>query len=272
MTTTLHSPGRLGNQIFRNIITSEIAKQNDLKVVEYGMFNQIQRLGIKLYTTGTNIYNDEVKITDDTCMKYIHGEEHVNCNINTCDNYFQTPDTARYVYQYLTTYEQKTHIMENNIYKERYDSNEDLFIHLRLGDAVFLHPNMSYFDEAISKCVYSTGYLSTENYSHPFCQELMKKYKLRPLPSFMDEVHTIMFASTCRNIILCTGTYSWVIGVLGYFSKVIYPEMIEAWTGDIYVIPEWIEILRPNHELHSLFDKYNSTLPMQLTVRKSKKR
>ena len=270
MTTTVNSPGRLGNQIFRNIITSEIAKQNNLKVVEYCMFNKIEQLGISLYTAGTNIYNDTIQITDEICMKYVRGEDQVNSNINTCDSYFQTPDTAHHIYEYLTTDEQKQKIMENNIYKERYDSNEDLFIHLRLGDAMYLHPNISYFDEAISKCTYSKGYLSTENYSHPFCQELMKKYNLRPLPSFLDEIHTIMFASTCRNIILCTGTYSWIIGVLGYFSKVIYPEMIEAWTGDIYVIPEWIEILRPNHKLHSLFDTYNNTIPNKVTVRRSK--
>ena len=272
MTSTANSPGRLGNQIFRNIITSEIARLNGLKVNEYGMYNQHVGLGIQLYTHGKNEYRSTIEITDDNCLDYLIHHKPARANINTNNHYFQTPEVTRYIYQCLTSEPQKNSIMNTNKYKERYNNNNDLFVHLRLGDAYYLHPNIEYYDEAISKCHdFTNGYISTEphSYTHPLCQELIRKYKLKPLPTNLDEVNTIMFASTCKNIVLSNGSFSWTMGALGFYSKVIYPELIELWTGDIYVIPEWIEILRPNHRLHARFFDYSDSVG-NIVVRKSK--
>ena len=51
-----------------------------------------------------------------------------------------------------------------------------------------------------------------------------------------------MFASTCKNIVLSHGTFSWLIGLLGFYSTIYYQKITRFWQGDIYVFPEWIEI------------------------------
>ncbi len=57
---------RLGNQIFRNIAVSIIAKKMDL-YVEYCSKDLIESLGIKLYS-GSKIFSETKKITDENYM------------------------------------------------------------------------------------------------------------------------------------------------------------------------------------------------------------
>ena len=72
-------------------------------------------------------------------------------------------------------------------------------------------------------------------------------YKDYPRSSFHlfndNEVNTIMFASTCKNIVLSHGTFSWLIGLLGFYSTIYYQKITRFWQGDIFVFPEWNEIL-----------------------------
>ena len=58
-----------------------------------------------------------------------------------------------------------------------------------------------------------------------------------------DELKTIQFASTCKNIILSHGSFSAVIGYLSFFSTVYYPEyeLNKIWYGDMFSIKNWIK-------------------------------
>jgi len=53
-----------------------------------------------------------------------------------------------------------------------------------------------------------------------------------------------MFASTCNNLILSGGTFSWLIGFLAFYSKNIYYPLDNKnkWYGDIFIFPEWTGI------------------------------
>mgnify|MGYP006925716681 CR=1 FL=1 len=44
-----------------------------------------------------------------------------------------------------------------------------------------------------------------------------------------DEIQTFQFASTCKNIILSHGTFSAMIGYLGFFSNVYFPNKNPRW-------------------------------------------
>lgn len=60
----------------------------------------------------------------------------------------------------------------------------------------------------------------------------------------LNEIDTIMFGSTCKNIILSNGTFSWMIGVFGYHSTIYYPDpkLKECWHGDIFVFDDWNKV------------------------------
>ena len=66
------------------------------------------------------------------------------------------------------------------------------------------------------------------------------KYNLHIFQS--DEVDTIQFANTCKYVVLSSGTFSWLIGLFAYYSKVYYPNIVRQWHGDIFVFPDWIRI------------------------------
>jgi hypothetical protein len=59
-----------------------------------------------------------------------------------------------------------------------------------------------------------------------------------------DEIKTIQFASTCKNIILSHGSFSAIIGFLSFFSNVHYPEYEshKIWYGDMFSINNWIKL------------------------------
>ena len=71
----------------------------------------------------------------------------------------------------------------------------------------------------------------------------MEKYPKAIIIDY-DEIKTIQFASTCKNIILSHGSFSAVIGYLSFFSNVNYPEYEKdkMWYGDMFSINKWNKI------------------------------
>ena len=72
------------------------------------------------------------------------------------------------------------------------------------------------------------------------CKKLIEKYKMEIISK--DSIETIQFATTCKTIILSSGTYSWMIGILSFFSTIYYPKIKKIWHGNIFVFPDWNEI------------------------------
>jgi hypothetical protein len=248
MTSTIGGHGRFGNHFIRNICISIIAKNYDLAAT-YSVPHLFSRLGIPLFS-GSRTFESSIQVTDDTVVSYLLGHASVSHNLFSLSSYLQIPDTARIIRQFLTSPEIQSSIIFNNPYKDRFNNNNDLYIHLRLGDVSYLAPDFQYFADAILAAQkvngpFSNGFISTESWDHPLTQRLIHTFNLKPL--VLDEVNTFQFASTCRNVILSNGTFSWCIGVLSFFSTVVFPELIEEWSGDIMVFPDWIEILRPNY-------------------------
>jgi hypothetical protein len=112
-----------------------------------------------------------------------------------------------------------------------------------------MNPGINYYLNTIKAINYEKLYISTDEPSHYIINEIFKHYPAAELIKY-DEVNTIQFASTCKNIILSHGTFSAVIGYLAFFSKINYPEYTHPgyidwskniWFGDIFRIDGWIE-------------------------------
>jgi hypothetical protein len=155
----------------------------------------------------------------------------------------QTTAFALYLKGYFDSREHKENIVNNNIFKEYYQNNNNLFVHVRLGDIIQLNyfSPFEYYDKVLSSQNFDKGYISSDSIKHEICQKLIDKYKLEIFDS--DVVKTIMFGSTCNYIVLSSGTFSWMIGLFSYYSeKIYYPKIIQKWHGDIFIFPEWNEI------------------------------
>lgn len=243
ITTTLGDPdkcGRLGNQIIRNLAVSLIAKKHNLKV-EYANKNLISQLGIELFS-GDNVYLNMIILTNDNYFNILNLES-LNFNLDPNHSFFQTKDITNLIYSHLHENEMKSNIINKNEFKERYDTNNDLFIHIRLDDTSRFNPGLNYYLKAIKNINnFDNLYISSDEITHNTISEIIKEYPNTKI-IIDNEIKTIQFASTCKHIILSHGTFSAMIGYLAYYSNIYYPKYEEnkIWYGDIFSIDGWIK-------------------------------
>lgn len=240
MTSTTENKGRLGNQIFRNIAVSLIAEKHNLLVYNYASNENISKLGIKLFS-GKNKYEYFSILNDDNYFT-IYNTENLNTNLDPNYDYFQTKEISNFIYQYLNSNDIKSNIINNNEFKNRYNNNNDCYIHIRLDDAAHFNPGINYYLEVLNKIKYDNLYISTDEPTHNIIKEITNKYPKSNILLF-NEINTIKFASTCKNIILSHGSFSAIIGYLSFYSTINYPEyqINKIWYGDMFSIDNWIK-------------------------------
>ena len=236
--TQVHN-GRFGNLFFVNMVLHFISKKYNLKTT-YKYYDKFLNLGIDLFI-GSNTYQDNVYVTEINYFDLINKIDNFTNIIVTNYSWFQNYEFCLYLEIYFNTPDIKKKIINKNKFCNRYNKNNDLFIHVRLDDVEDMssHNSFEYYDNIIKKCNFSNGYISSDNLNSSICRNLIEKYSLKVVN--LNEEETIMFGSTCNNIILSGGTFSWLIGFLAFYSKNInYPINIKRWYGDIFVYKNWI--------------------------------
>jgi hypothetical protein len=241
MTTTIEC-GRLCNQLIRNLAHSFIAKKHDL-LVQYSSYNKIKSLGIDLFI-GKKIYNSFIELNDDNYFSILNSNT-LTSNLDGKYKFFQTREIITMIYDHLNSENNKQKIMSLNPYKHLYNNNNDCYVHVRLGDVEHHSPGIKYYLKALSLIFFDKLYISSDSPDHNIIKEIMNEYTNSEI-IYEDEVKTIQLASTCRHLVLSHGSFSSLIGYLGYYSTVYYPPMLKEegrWYGDLFVIPNWIVVL-----------------------------
>ena len=240
MTTTTTHNGRLCNQIIRNLAVSLLAEKYDL-YVDYSNKCLIESIGIDLYC-GQYRHPTTKQLSDANYME-IYRAPHTPLTENLApnDHFFQTKEIIQVIYDHL----HKPNVMQNiicaNPYKDRYEKNNDLFVHIRLTDVEYLNPGLDYYMTAIADISFDTLYIASDNTQHSIIKDIMKQFPNSKIIDY-DEINTIQFGSTCKNIVLSHGSFSSVIGYLSFYSTVYYPNYDRSsriWYGDIFSIEGW---------------------------------
>ena len=159
--------------------------------------------------------------------------------------YCQTPEHALKIKDFLYEPNMCLAIKAANPHQARYDANNDVFIHVRLGDVPFHNPGFAYYDRVLSGLEFRTGYITSDTINHPICLALIRKYRLQIINPHAQIEDILQLGSTCKHIILSAGTFSWLIGMLGFHSQVYYPDPAQKrrWHGCIFeCMPGWIKI------------------------------
>jgi hypothetical protein len=223
---------RFGNLLFFTYIISFLAMVNDIPI-EYPRIDEITSLGIPLFTEGKTHYNESLSLTNENISDILENPK-INKSIivNGVHDYMQTPETAKFIKQLITL---------NNV-NVNDNVNNNLFVHVRLGDLLEHKLNQSfiYYDTVIRSISFDKGYISSDTINHKICRTLIKRYNLTVYDS--SETETIKFGSSCQHIVLSLGTFSWFIGAFSSGKNVYYPEPIKKWHGDIFIFPEWNQI------------------------------
>jgi hypothetical protein len=238
--TTVAPWGRFGNHFIRDIAMMLLAKKHNL-YIRYCSHDLVESLGIDLFC-GTVIHETTQILTDSTYFKFYNSEK-LTCNLspNTTHSYLQVRENIDMIYKYLREDQIKAKIISYNPFKDRYDNNNDLYVHVRLGDVIRFNPGLVYYINAIKNVKYDKLYISTESPDHEYIKTLLNEFPGSELVPY-DEIKTIQFASTCKHIILSHGSFSSVIGYLAFFAENVYfPEFEKGkiWYGAINYIPSW---------------------------------
>ncbi|NDB84519.1 MAG: hypothetical protein EB127_17720 [Alphaproteobacteria bacterium] len=244
MTTTIGINGRFCNHFIRNICVSMIARKHNL-FTTYSYADEIKSLGIELYS-GNKKYNQALYLNDINFIDYLYNEPPVNKNfLILFHTYFQTKAISNILHNYLHLPEIKTPIINANRFKARYNSNNDVFIHVRLGDVVNYNPGLAYYEKVIQMISYKNPgdiYISSDSIDHITCKLLISKNRAKPIE--YDYLDTIRFGSTCKYVILSHGSFSATIGNLAYYSDIYYPKYDprKIWYGDMFTGNGWNEV------------------------------
>lgn len=241
--TTIYNKGGLCNHIIRNICSSIIAKKYNLKF-SYIVYGEMIELGLEPYIDGELFHNSFIEFDEKMFEKYISKEndEVLTQNIHVGTYYFQNAFIANYLRNYFSTDPVRTSIINHNKYKERYNNNDDLCIHVRLGDGSQFNPGFDYYDRMIREQIpnkYTKRFIMSDDINHPICQQLIETHNLEIFNG--NAVETLMFGSTCKYILLSSGTFSWMMGVFGFYSQIFFPNMEnrQKWHGDIFIFNDW---------------------------------
>jgi len=241
-TTRIHK-ARFGNLFLINMAFHFIAIKNNLKV-SYKYYDKFKELGVTFFI-GKKTFNEDFFLSDNSFLNIIKNNEKIEKNIiiDIDDFFCQTKEFCFYLrdkFKEIFT----ENIKKTNIFKERYNNNQDVFIHVRLGDLqneIYQSNNKDYYDNILSVLNFEKGYISSDTIQSDFCKFLIKKYNLEIID--LDEVKTIMFASTCKNLLLSGGTFSWLMGFLAFYSeRIYYPKNKHTWYDDIFVFNDWIQV------------------------------
>ena len=163
---------------------------------------------------------------DQNFLDILNQKDELKSNLDLNNNYFQTEEITTLLSDYLI--EKKSDIIKNNIFRERYDNNNDLFIHIRLSDASRWNPGADYYLNTIKIINFDKIYIASDQFDHQIIKLIRKNFPESKLV-VKNEIETIKFGSTCKNIILSHGSYSAIIGYLSFFSNVYYIDKDPKW-------------------------------------------
>ena len=235
--------GRFGNRFFGNMALHFLSQVYRLPI-KYSRAQEFEELGLRFHKEEPRVVTDptSVMITDPTLMDHIVANDcSGDYTINVSQCYFQTKGFALHMADYFAKPEIQRSIREANPFRSRYKTNRSVFVHVRLGDMMHNHPSKEYFKKALASIAFEDGYIASVTSYHPLVQELAAEYRLTVVRD--TEVRTIQFASTCTYQVLSQGTFSFMMGLLGFDTELVqWPQIKQAWHGDIFVIPAWREV------------------------------
>lgn len=223
--------GRFGNKFIRNMVMYIINSKHNIIPI-YELDNQdidsFKRLGInfKINNPLSNMIKE--KISSNKIIKLLDNSNSIDSSRHyILDGFYQDSDIIKYIYQYFNNPNNNLpiNIIDNNPYKTRYNNNNDIFIHLRAGD-IFNNgkkvvPNLKYYESIINFIKdYNNIYIASDNFNNFIYESLSNKFKIIKYDS--DKIDTIQFGSTCKYIILSSGSFSLVISFLSFYSKNIF--------------------------------------------------
>jgi hypothetical protein len=240
--------GLFANVFFRNMITyllsikyntgseyEKIPKHYDLPPHYQWKTDDFLELGVEFKDENIHPIKNSQQITDTQIKQFLDGDLSIDKSTKYIFNppcWCQDSGIVKHITHYFANSENELcdNIISRNKYKDRYKNNNDMFIHIRANHMYpdshplrnIVLPDQAFYEGIIDSLndEYSNIYMSSDNIEHKICQGLIKKYKI--IPFVENKIDTILFGSTCKYVIISSGSFSFMIGLFSFFSEKIF--------------------------------------------------
>lgn len=225
--------GRTGNLLPQLVGMSILSEKLNLKVENYKSIDFFEPLGFKVFSEGEKKVENLIIKKDDSLIDLLQGKNTENVGIL----YDGTYQVKNFVLEYKDKI--KSH------FSNEFEKNENLFVHIRLGDVSYLNTGFDYYKKSIEKCNYKKGFISSDSPDSTMVQRLSKEFSLE-ICTIDNPTLLIDFARKSKNLVLSKGTLSWWMGLLSNADRIFVPGTINYpnknldFTGDIFVYDDWI--------------------------------
>ncbi len=232
------------NSFFINLACHYLSLKSNT-IFDYKYYDLFKKFGFELFI-GKNTYKNNFMLTNDNFFTFINEANNdidiKKENITLSDDlHCVTKDFCLFVKNlYYNNNDNKNKIINSNLFKERYVANNDLYIYISTNsfDEKYSKHITEYYIESIKKVGYDKVYISSNDIKHEICQKLIKLYKMKVDDKEICE--KIMFANTCKYLILSSDITSLLIGLFNFFSKhVYYPIIVDSKYNEIFDSFHW---------------------------------
>tara|TARA_A100001015_G_scaffold285710_1_gene353565 strand:- start:1113 stop:1946 length:834 start_codon:yes stop_codon:yes gene_type:complete len=259
--------GRLGNQFMRNFIIYYLVKKYNFKIsAKYSDEDKFIALGLPFVNQDNNIKCDKEEILSINALesiKKLTKLSDIKLNWGTKyylsgRSYFQSRKYAKFI---LHQFNKKNNIMikgycKKNKYKKRFQRNNDLFIHVRSGNFFRKNPptipKIDYYDYILEKLKdqYENIYVCSDDPNDSIVRSLVTNYGAKVPEINNNMIDTILFGSTCKHVVLSSGSFSFMIGLFSYFSENVFysinagkfgKKLNKKWHPDYYMSMDTVD-------------------------------
>jgi len=263
--STVCAPGRLGNRLFHTLAVSLLAERYDL-ATEYEDEALFARLGLPLAAGSRYMVDGPAALLDEERWAALMAAPpapgaplRLRLQIPPLA-YFQTPAFARAARALLQAPRTQRALLAANPWRDRVRANDDVFVHVRLGDLDHTAPHFtrppSHFVAAVANATAAdAGGAAARGRVYVASDEPDRREVAAVADAFggevlrLDVVATWQFGATCKHLVLSDSTFSWAVAAMHAAqpgsSVRILPRFGPRWmAGDVFETFEDWQVIR----------------------------
>ena len=256
--STVCTPGRLGNRLFHNLAASALAEKYDL-ATEYDEDEAFTQLGLPLAFGSRRMVAGPAILVDDARFEELIAAP----SSSVLDARFQLSTSSFFQYHafacrsraWLRSPFVRNALLAANPWRERANANDDVFVHLRLGDIDKTHPHSSRaYTDYISAIVNVTATDGGRKKGRiVVASDEPNRFEVRAIVDHfsgeildLDRISTWQFGMLCKHLVLSESTFSWAVAAMHFQQpdsniRILKRRHIDGWMGStIFDFDDWI--------------------------------
>jgi hypothetical protein len=230
------APGRLGNRLFHTLAVSMLAAKYDL-ATEYQYGDLFARLGLALADGSRRmVAGPAVELDDARWESLMAAPLEPGAPLNArlqigALTYFQTPSFARAARALLQAPRTQRALLAANPWRDRARANDDVFVHVRLGDLDALAPHLTrqpaHFIAAVANVTAGAAgipgrvFVASDEPGRPEVRAVADAFGGEVVLG-LDSVATWQFGATCKHLVLSDSTFSWAVATASAVARRVF--------------------------------------------------